>query len=117
MNLQLNITQEDKQQPIAAFQIGYFGENKDLKIIQTLPLGIRLEAGTSIISSKKLIAPGKYTICTQTGCQAVAPISDADLETLMSTQENPVVFTNLEGKQLTLPLSIKGLKAGLKYIK
>jgi invasion protein IalB len=117
LNLQLNITQEDKQQPIALFQIGYFGENKELKIIQTLPLGVRLEAGTSIISSKKLIAPGKYSTCTQAGCQAVAAISDAALETLTSTEENSVVFINLEGKQLTLPLSVKGLSKGLKYIK
>lgn len=117
LSQQLNLTQENKQQPIALFQIGYFGPKKELKIIQTLPLGVRLEAGTSIISSKKLIAPGKYTTCTQSGCQAVAQISNADLKTLASTKENSVAFMNLDGKQLTLPLSVKGLVEGLKYIK
>lgn len=117
LSQQLNLTQEDKQQPIALFQVGYLGAEKELKMIQTLPLGVRLEAGTSIISSKKLIAPGKYTTCTQAGCQAVATISDADLKTLTSTKENSVAFMNLEGKQLTLPISIKGLEKGLKYIK
>ncbi|MDP5110421.1 MAG: invasion associated locus B family protein [Rickettsiaceae bacterium] len=113
----LNLNQEDKQQLLALFQIGYFGKEKELKIIQTLPLGVRLEAGTSIISSKKLIAPGKYTTCTQAGCQAVATITDTDLKTLTSTQENSVAFMNLEGKQLSLPISIKGLEKGLQYIK
>ena len=114
---QLNLNQEDKQQPLALFQIGYFGKEKELKMIQTLPLGVRLEAGTSIISSKKLIAPGKYTTCTQAGCQAVATITDADFKTLISTEENSVAFMNLEGKQLTLPISVKGLEKGLRYIK
>ncbi|MEM6338599.1 MAG: invasion associated locus B family protein [Pseudomonadota bacterium] len=114
---QLNLTQDNKQQPIALFQVGCFGPKKELKMIQTLPLGVRLEAGTSIISSKKLIAPGKYTTCTQSGCQAVASISDADLKTLTSTKENSVAFMNLEGKQIAWPISIKGIDKGLKYIK
>lgn len=117
LSQQLNITQDDKQQPLALFQIGYFGKEKELKMIQTLPLGLRLEAGTSIISSKKLIAPGKYTTCTQAGCQAVATITDADLKTLTSTQENSVAFMNLEGKQISWPISVKGLEKGLQYIK
>ena len=114
---QVNLTKDDKQQTIALFQIGYFGEKKELKIIQTLPLGVRLEAGTSIISSKKLIAPGRYQTCTQEGCQAVAAISKADLKTLTSTKENSVAFMNLNGQQIPLPLSTKGMSKGLNYIK
>ncbi len=117
LNQQINITQEDKQQPVALFQIGYFGPDKELKLIETLPLGIRIEAGTSIISSKKLIAPGKYTTCIAGGCQAVVPLSDADIKALLSNSDNVVAFMNLEGKQLTLPISIKGLEEGLRYIK
>ena len=114
---QVNITQEDKQQPIALFQIGYFGSEKELKLIQTLPLGVRLEAGTSIISSKKLIAPGKYTTCLNSGCNAVAPISEDDLKTMLANAENSIAFMNLEGKQIALPLSVKGLEKGLAFIK
>lgn len=114
---QVNITQEDKQQPIALFQIGYFGPKKELKLVETLPLGVRIEAGTSIISSKKLIAPGKYTTCIAGGCQAVVPLTDADLKTLLSNTENAVAFMNLEGKQMNLPISTKGLEEGLNYIK
>jgi len=118
LNQQINVTQEDKtQQPVALFQIGYFGPKQELKLIQTLPLGVRIEAGTSIISSKKLIAPGKYTTCIAGGCQAVVPISNADLKALLSNSENVVAFMNLEGKQLSLPISIKGLEEGLSYIK
>ena len=118
LNQQINVTQEDKtQQPVALFQIGYFGPKQELKLIQTLPLGVRIEAGTSIISSKKLIAPGKYTTCIAGGCQAVVPLSNADLKALFSNSENVVAFMNLEGKQLSLPISIKGLEEGLNYLK
>lgn len=118
LNQQINVTQEDKtQQPVALFQIGYFGPKQELKLIQTLPLGVRIEAGTSIISSKKLIAPGKYTTCIAGGCQAVVSLSNADLKALFSNSENVVAFMNLEGKQLSLPISIKGLEEGLNYLK
>jgi invasion protein IalB len=114
---QVNITKEDKQEVVAIYQIGYFGPNKELKMIQTVPLGIRIEAGTSIVSSKNLVAPGKYTTCTNLGCQAVATISDADLKTILGTKEANLVFMNLDGQQIPLPLSTKGLQEGLKYIK
>lgn len=114
---QLNITQDDKPQPIALFQIGYFGEKKELKLIETLPLGVNIQAGTSIISSKKLISPGKYTTCLSSGCNAVASISEADLKILLSNKDNDIAFIDIEGKQVTFPFSTKGLKQGLKYIK
>ncbi|RTK93961.1 MAG: invasion associated locus B family protein [Rickettsiales bacterium] len=117
LNQQLDMTQDDKKQPIALFQIGYFGPKKELKIIEILPLGVRLEAGTSIINSKNLIAPGKYVTCLSTGCQSVAVITDNDLKLMLSSAENSVAFMNIDGQQLSLPLSIKGLKEGLEYLK
>jgi invasion protein IalB len=86
-------------------------------MIQTLPLGVRIEPGTSIISSKKMIAPGRYTNCTQAGCQAIARITDLDLEAMLTSTENSLVFMNKNAQQLVLPLSVKGLKKGLNYIK
>ncbi|PCJ29785.1 MAG: hypothetical protein COA94_00045 [Rickettsiales bacterium] len=114
---QINMSKDDKQQTVALFQIGYFGKKKDLKLVQTLPFGISIEAGTSIISSKKLIAPGKYTTCLASGCQAVASISKKDLKTMTSNSENAVAFMSLNGKQITFPISMKGIERGLKYIK
>jgi invasion protein IalB len=117
LSQQVNITQDNVQQPLALYQIGYIGPKKELKLITTLPLGIRLDSGTSIISSKKLIAPGKFTVCTGSGCQAVSNLSEEDVKNILNTTENTIAFMNTEGKQITIPFSPKGLAEGLKYIK
>ncbi len=62
------------------YRVGYFGEENTLKMIQSLSLGISLQPGTSIISDNKLLAHGKFTICTQIGCEAISVISDDDLK-------------------------------------
>ncbi len=114
---QINIEKDGKKSPYVIFQIGYLGEKKELKLIQIVPMGISIEAGTSIVSSKKLIAPGRYFTCLSSGCQAVALISDADLKTLFATKENSFVFMGIDGSNQTAPFSVKGLKKGLEYIK
>lgn len=114
---QVMIGEEDKQQLLAVYQIGYFGENKDLKMIQILPLGISVEAGTSIVSSKNMVALGRYTTCTQAGCQAIANISEEELKKILATSENSVAFMNVEGKLINIPLSNKGLEKGLAFLR
>lgn len=107
----------DKQQVIAIYQIGYFGNDKTLTMIQILPLGIRVDAGTSIISSKDLLSTGRFSTCINTGCHAHAAISEEDLQKIMSSSENSVAYMNIQGKQVTIPLSTKGLEKGLAYLR
>lgn len=116
----LNSTKDDKQQLLAMYQVGYFGSGKtrSLKMIQTIPTDVSITPGTSIISSKKLVAPGKYVSCTKDSCQAIADISDNDLKTILSSGSNPIVgFMNSVGQQVNLPFSTKGLEEGLKALK
>lgn len=121
LNQQVNISQgegENKEEsPIALFQIGYFSAEKELKLIQTLPLGTSIQAGTALFNSDTLLASGRYTICLQYGCNALTVISDEVLKTLLSAKETSLVFVNSENKKMALPLSTDGLEKGLKYIK
>lgn len=109
---------EPKIQRVAEFRIGYFGGSKELKMIQILPFGTSLQAGTSVILSKdKLIAPGKFTTCQPFGCLAVADLTD-DIETLSNTKEDVFIgIITVEGKQVNIPLSTKGLKEGVDSLK
>jgi invasion protein IalB len=114
---QFTTTKDDKTQVLAVYQIGYFGKEKALKMIQIVPLGVRLEPGTSIISvDNKLIAPGKFGICDAAGCQAVANISDEDLKTITSNSPNSLGIIGGDGKQANFPISNNGLKEGLEAL-
>ena len=117
LSQQVSTTKDDKAQVIAVYQVGYFDKEKKLKMIQILPLGVNLQAGTSIISDKEnLVAPGKYSLCTAVGCHAVAELSDKDLNTILSSATNMLGFMS-EGKQVNLPISVKGLKDGIEALK
>jgi invasion protein IalB len=112
-----NNTKEKEQEILAMYHVGYFGKEKELKIIQVLPTNVQIAAGTSIISGEKLIAAGKYASCTTANCQAVAIISPSDLKTILSSNNNSVASMNAEGKQINYPFSKDGLKEGLDALK
>lgn len=112
----INKKDEKTQQTIAVYRIGYFNNAKTLKIMQVLPLGVSLQTGTSIISSEKLIAPGKFTTCYADGCLAVADIKKEDIETMLASKQNFIAMMSIEGKQINLPISPKGLKEGIEAL-
>lgn len=115
---QVNNTTEDKKtEAIAVYQVGYFKKDKTLFINQIVPLGVAIQPGTSIISDKKLIIAGKFTICTNGGCNSLAEISNSDLNQLLSNEKAEVAIMFQDGKQVNLPLTTKGLKEGIKALK
>lgn len=112
-----NTTKGKEREVLAVYQVGYFGQEKELKIIEILPANIQIPVGTSIISSTKLIAPGKYVNCTAGNCQAIALISQDDLKTILSNEDNSIGIITAEGKQVNFPLFKNGLEEGLKALK
>ena len=105
-------------QRVAEFRIGYFGGSKELKMIQILPFGTSLQAGTSIILNKdKLVSPGKFTTCQPFGCLAVADLTDTIGALADSTENTFVGIITIDGKQMNIPLSTKGLKEGVDSLK
>ncbi|WP_341789502.1 invasion associated locus B family protein [Rickettsia endosymbiont of Polydrusus tereticollis] len=118
LSQQINNTIKGKEQEVLAlYQVGNFGQEKEVKIVETLPANILIAPGTSIISGTQLIAPGKYVNCTLGNCQAVASISQSDLKTILSSDNNFVGVMTAEGKQVNFPLSKEGLEEGLKALK
>lgn len=117
LNQYHEIVKDNQKEIIAAYQIGYVGSDKKLIMTQSLPLGVGLQPGTTIISNGKIIAPGKFKTCTQNGCQATVAISDTELEDILSTGKNYVAVMDLDNKQMNIPISNKGLKEGLTAIK
>lgn len=113
LNQQTQITKGDKIEILSAYQIGYIGKDKKLMMVQILPLGSMLQSGTTLLSDKKLLAPGKYSFCNAQGCQAFAELSKEDLKQIITGSSNFVSYINYEGKQVSVPLSNKGLKEAI----
>lgn len=112
----LNSKEGEATQQIAQFRIGYFN-TKSLKMVQLLPFGVALQPGTSIISGEKVIAPGKFTTCQPQGCIALLELSINDLDAITTNAQNFVGVISIEGKQMNIPISNKGLKEGIASMK
>jgi invasion protein IalB len=115
---QITVTKDDKQEVLAIYQFGYSASpNKKLNMLQILPLGVSLQAGTGVVVGEKVIIPGKFTVCSALGCHSFAEVSKDELQELLAAEKTNTVFMNLEGKQIIIPISTKGLKEGLEALK
>jgi invasion protein IalB len=78
---------------------------------------VNLQSGTSIISGDKLLAPSNYTTCQAFGCIAIAALSQDVVDQILANEKNAVGIISIEGKQININMSNKGLKEGIEAIK
>ncbi|NRB10717.1 MAG: invasion associated locus B family protein [Rickettsiaceae bacterium] len=110
--------ENNKEQNVhyATYQIGY-NQDGAIVMIQVLPQGLAIEAGTSIVSSKDLIATGVFTTCDNNKCQARAIISEEDLKKIVANKQAGVAIMDFAtGTQQVIPMHTDGLEKGLKYL-
>lgn len=116
---------DEKPELVSMYQFGYFtqGKEKKLKTIITVAGNIHIPAGVAFIitakdaKNNKVVGQGKFITCSQGLCQAVAEISENDLSDILKSPVTYVGILNAEGKQVSLPFSVKGLKEGLLGLK
>jgi invasion protein IalB len=114
--LSQSLSKDDKK--IAEFKVGYFGPEKKLQMLQVLPLGVNVAAGSAIVVDKEVIAPGKFVACYNYGCLAIADLKEADLKKLYSPSDSYIgIFIAEANKQVNLKFSTKGLKKGIEALK
>ncbi len=110
---------DDSKRKIASFKIGYFGSDS-LKIVEILPFGANLPAGSAIISddqNDRLLAKGQFVTCHEYGCVAHAELVDADLEIILNAKTSHIRIMSMEGKLINIPISNKGLAEAIKSLK
>ncbi|MFK8040244.1 MAG: invasion associated locus B family protein [Rickettsiaceae bacterium] len=112
-------TQNNESKSLAIYQIGYAKNQKDLTLIETVPLGVNLTAGTAItVNSAELIAKAPYSQCTVNGCQSIIQLSDADFKKIINSTSIALnVIDYNSGSQSNIPFSNKGLSDGIKALK
>jgi invasion protein IalB len=116
---QIIVTKEDKKQEILAFyQIGYFGKDNIIRMMQIFPLSdIYIPIGTMIFTDATPSSKGQYAICASSNCQALAEILPSEIESMVSAKEVKLIIMNSAMQQVAYPLSVKGLKEGLAHLK
>ncbi|XVN40880.1 MAG: invasion associated locus B family protein [Rickettsia endosymbiont of Argas persicus] len=119
LSQQINNIEKDKEKEILAiYHIGYFNKEqntKELRIVEILPPNVQIPAGTVINSGGTQLAAGKYVNCTTQGCQAVAIISESDLDSILSN-DNYIEFLTADGKHAKISFIKDGLKEGVKAL-
>ena len=107
----------DKNQVLMSTVVRHLGPEKKLGFVFTLPLGLRLPPGLELrVDDKGPTQTIPYQICYQVGCQAWFVLDDAWLARLKAGLKATVKVRNRSGRVLTVPMSLKGLTAGIRAI-
>jgi len=113
--LHQKIMARDTKLPVAAFAISRNAESKDLRLAVILPLGLDIPAGVSGAAGGKAIAFTVQT-CLRRGCIASAKADEALLESLRGSGFTATFRMRSVAEPVTIPVSGKGLDAGLKAL-
>lgn len=112
-------SKDDAKNKIASLKLRY---SKDgiLKLIATLPFGIKLQSGSYIISGgndANPIGEGEFITCHDYGCIAHALLDEEEVGVIVNSDRNVLRITSMEGKLVDIPFSNKGLKEALVELK
>lgn len=116
LSIEQNVDNKKKQVPVVRYQ--FFLMKKELHLVQILPQSVLLQPGSTLVVDKKPLVKSDFTFCYDNSCYTAATkLSDKDKKSLLSGKEIFVGIFNIEGKQVNLQFSNKGLKKALSYVK
>lgn len=108
-------SKDEAKNKIANLKLRYSKEGV-LKLIETLPFGIKIQLGSHIISEGKVdnpIAEGEFITCHDYGCIAHAILYEEEVRDIIESKKNVLRVTSMEGKLVDIPFSNNGLKEAL----
>ncbi len=114
--LHQRIMAADTKLPVADFAVARNKDSHELRLAAILPLGLDIPAG---VSGKAGDVPLTFTVqtCVKRGCIASTTVDDKLLETLRGKDAFTATFRMRSvADPVTIPVSLKGLDAGLKAL-
>lgn len=108
-------SKDESKNKIANLKLRYSKEGM-LKLVETLPFGIKIQAGSYIISGGRDDGPigeGEFITCHDYGCIAHAILYEEEVNAIIQSDKNVLRVTSMEGKLVDIPFSNKGLKEAL----
>lgn len=110
------VVQRENNQLIAALTVRVPAETKKPVMMVQVPLGISVNAPVSVAvegASESLV----IQTCTQAGCYAGGPVTDAMIAALRSKTQVRIVFQNLDKQAVTVTLPLAGFPAAYDKLK
>ena len=109
-----DLLQKDTGKRVLHLAIGRLPGKKPLAIIITLPLGVSLPPGLSIVIDNQFKRQEAMQACFTNGCQAAFELEPVWLQRLARGKQAEVIFYNIHNQPISIPVSLKGIDAALK---
>ena len=107
----------DSGKRVLHMAVGYLPGQQPLTIIITLPLGISIPPGISIRIDEKHQQNLAIQACFPNGCQAAFQPDEAWLAAFSAGSKAEVIFNNIHNQAISIPVSLKGVTAGIRALK
>jgi invasion protein IalB len=107
---------EQAETPLLALAITPLGEKSALHALLRLPLGVALAPGVALQVDQGATQRWAYSHCDRDGCLAIQPFPEDLRAAFRAGREARVTFVSLDGKGVTVPVSLRGFSAGLKAL-
>ncbi len=113
----VRLKKTEKKQPVLSTTVGYFGKSRRRGVFFTLPLGLFLPAGVMLeVDGRDDLKRLPYQVCNSQGCRASLALDDRWLAIFERGLKGTLTVRTLRGKDVAIPLSLKGFTKGIKAI-
>jgi len=107
----------ETKQEVLLMVVGYPDGQSGPVAWLVLPLGILLPPGLGLKIDGGETRGLPIRSCDPRGCATPWPLSEADIAALKAGQELVVIFQDIEGKKLGLPVSLEGFTAAFSQLR
>jgi invasion protein IalB len=105
------------KQEVLLMAVGYPDAQSGPIAWLVLPLGILLPPGLGLKIDQGETRGLPIRSCDPRGCATPWPLSEADIAALKQGQELVVIFQDIDGKKLGLPVSLQGFTAAFSQLR
>ena len=102
--------------PVLQFSIGLAEAGQDPIVLITLPLGIYLPTGVSLMIDEQEKVNFPIERCDPDGCHMLVTLTDGRVDTLINARELKVFFNDSENSPIVISLSLFGFKEAFHKI-
>ena len=109
---------EGSEQAAATVAVGRPGPGKPLLASLTVPLGVNLPAGITVWveGNEKAVRRPPLLFCVNAGCEANMRMDEVMLTAFRQHLTAVLSFTMVDGRQVGLPISLRGFTHALTFL-